>query len=355
MKTQHRIVVFIFCLFSLGKNLAQGMVEVSLEDRPSDFVDFETFMEESNEQSDLSCRPNKAVVRKVLFRGEHYLVKFIKVSNDDIRRTHDEMGSHSEMYQADSEVYISKQISLLAEEYRSDLGLFFPQTYFSGKKKFEKKANIPVEGEWAYIVQQYIPGKPLNQWTFTRKPNDLPRHEYEFNLKSFLAVFYQILYALKSAEKVLKFTHGDLHPENIIIAPTQLLQNKNIDRSYVFNQKQISFDSFPAPTLIDFGLSSNYFIKKNSKHHFREWTSCLSKWQVSLNLSTLFIPWRILVEDWDEMTAERESDLVFLHKIFFSVLLHYNMDEFYFYASMHLNMFLLHPIFAEYLSDKISF
>lgn len=70
--------------------------------------------------------------------------------------------------------------------------------------------------------------------------------------KQFFHYYLQILLALYAAQKQCKFTHSDLHPNNIIMRPTGKLYFK-----YQFEGRTLTLKcNGYVPTILDFGMSS---------------------------------------------------------------------------------------------------
>lgn len=112
-------------------------------------------------------------------------------------------------------------------------------------KNICKKRDYP-----GYSLFEYINGKSLGTWLQSIK------NEIEV-----INVYAQIILSLEIAYKELKFTHYDLHKENILII--DLNEEKYI--TYVHNGKTFSLKSRYLVKIIDYGFS---VVEYNNKKYF---------------------------------------------------------------------------------------
>ena len=113
------------------------------------------------------------------------------------------------------------------------------------------------EKNTAFVVYEKIPGETIQ--------NLLEQDKLTF--KQFLNIFIQLLLGLEVAQREARFTHFDLHCENIIIRQNDLSSyNVHLDMS-TYNVVNPEF----IPVIIDFGLSTSYIENRyiGSYDHMR--------------------------------------------------------------------------------------
>ena len=99
------------------------------------------------------------------------------------------------------------------------------------------------EKNTAFVIYEKIPGETIQ---------DLLQHSLNFN--QFLNIFIQLLLGLEVAQREARFTHFDLHGENIIIRQNNLSSyNVHLDMT-TYNVVNPEF----IPVIIDFGTSTCY-------------------------------------------------------------------------------------------------
>ena len=120
-------------------------------------------------------------------------------------------------------------------------------------------------------LRYYIPTFVYTLGSYWKNYYDivLPHIIYEkvsgINIKSisfteWLKIFAQLLLTLEIAQKHCRFTHFDLHTNNIIVKKL----DKNIDYTvYINNNSYRIYDTNLLPVIIDFGLSSVYHNGKS--------------------------------------------------------------------------------------------
>ena len=99
--------------------------------------------------------------------------------------------------------------------------------------------------ESLYILYENIPGDTL----------DLMLRNETINFKEWIILFFQLLLGLEVAQREIRFTHFDMHSENIIVRKCNTRESYNIHLDLttykVVNTKFI-------PVIIDFGSSSTF-------------------------------------------------------------------------------------------------
>lgn len=163
----------------------------------------------------------------------------------------DKSNEHVKIWQNTHEIIIS----LLANNTLVTLGLHFPLCYgykISGPtflKLDRKNYNVAItphdktnklDNEETYLYTELFDAKTLLNYISS------------FNLKSFLNIWYQICYALYTAQLKYKFTHYDLHSSNIMIENL----TEKITLLYVCDNVKYYINTYQLVRIID--LASAY-------------------------------------------------------------------------------------------------
>lgn len=172
-----------------------------------------------------------------------------KVSNEDDR--YDEYNTLK--YQIFSELYAGYKINELRKDIPNFMCTF---TFF-----YDVGPNI--DYKIPHIISEYIDNSITMQKSFGL-----------YDEKDFLEKYLIICLSLRFAYIKLKFTHYDLHGDNVLIKKLDL----PIPLSYSFNDRMIKFNTDRIPIIIDYGSSCIEGVEQTSgflREYFINWETNL--------------------------------------------------------------------------------